>query len=44
MTITAPGMHRRMPANLDRMGSFFNVGTVTGGGPVKVQVKVESCG
>ena len=44
MTITAPGMHRRMPANLDRMGSFFNVGTVTGGGPVKVQVKVDELG
>ena len=44
MTITAPGMHRRMPANLDRIGSFFNVGTVTGGGPVKVQVKVDEFG
>jgi hypothetical protein len=44
MTITAPRMHRRMPANLDRMGSFFNVGTVTGGGPVKVQVKVDELG
>jgi hypothetical protein len=44
ITVSAPGMHRGMPANLDRMGSFFGVGTVTGGGPVRIQVTVDRLG
>jgi hypothetical protein len=44
LTVSAPGLHRRMPANLDRMGSFFGVGTVTGGGPVRIRVDVDELG
>jgi hypothetical protein len=44
ITVSAPGLHRGMPANLDRMGSFFGVGTVTGGGPVRVRVTVDRLG
>lgn len=42
MTVTAPGMRARMPANLDRMASFFSLGTVTSdGGPVRLRVRVD---
>ena len=45
MTVTAPGLRTRLPANLDRMGSFFSIGTVaSSGGPVRVDVRVDRLG
>lgn len=42
LTVTAPGLRARMPATLDRMASFFSLGTVTSdGSPLRVQVHVD---
>jgi hypothetical protein len=41
ITVSAPGLHRHLPADLDRMGSFFSVGPVRGGGTIRVTVTVD---
>ena len=45
LTVTAPGLHVRLPPNLDRPGSIWPVGTVhSTGGPVPLTIMVAEPG